>query len=70
MPDGGPMNLTKSLSFNIRDVILLTDSIGPTVPLPLPPDDHWGVEIPASRQSSPSSDKENIPPLEAVEEVI
>lgn len=57
-----------ALSFNVKDVILLGDDIGPVISKPLEFTEPWGVIVNESGDSahvsSPSSDQENIPPLE------
>lgn len=68
VPDGGPSDLNMALSFNIKDVILLSDDIGPVISKPLEFAEPWGVLAVETgydgHVSSPSSDQENIPPLE------
>lgn len=73
VPDNGPKDLDTSLSFNIKDVILLADPDREFVHSGLPLEDPWGVELiapPSLDDITGEDDKENIPPLEAVDREI
>lgn len=71
VPDNGPRDLDTSMSFNIKDVILLADGARDYIDRGLPSEeDPWGVELvpPPAPHSELSfgEDKENIPPMAGI----
>lgn len=74
VPDEGPSDLKTVLSFNIKDVILLSDAVHGDSRMPLYASELWGVKPfqmhPDDTENMDEDEEDDVPPLEPmVEEV-
>lgn len=70
VPDEGPAGLKTALSFNIKDVILLSDAVYGDSRMPLYLAETWGIRPYRMHPENDEVDDDDIPPLEPMVETV